>query len=213
MKAEFIGLYGGTFDPVHLGHLTAASDVQKSIDLDEVRMILSSIPPHRDQPVLSAKDRFSLLTMALKNEPKLCADSGEMERDGPSYMVDTLKGYRKEKPDCSLVLILGMEAFNGLMSWRCWEKLIDLAHIVVTDRAGFHNEMEKTLAGHFQPHLTKEKSQLKQLTHGKIYVQSVSPVAVSATDIRRRIANKEPVRHMLTNGCWEMMQENGFYTH
>jgi len=99
-----------------------------------------------------------------------------------------------------------------LMSWRSWEELIDLAHIVVTDRAGFHNEMEETLAKHFKRHLTKDKSQLKLLTHGKIYVQPVSAVDISATDVRRRIANKKSVKNMLANGCWEVIQENGFYT-
>jgi nicotinate-nucleotide adenylyltransferase len=163
MKASFIGIYGGTFDPIHYGHLSAASEVQQSLALDEVRMVLSAQPPHREQPVLSANDRFSLLTLALKGYPRLLADDCEMKRTGPSYMVDTLLHYRQQMPASSVVLILGVEAFNSLTSWYRWEKIIQLAHIVITDRAGFDNQIERTLAEYVDPFLTDDKSQLKHL--------------------------------------------------
>jgi nicotinate-nucleotide adenylyltransferase len=212
MSTEFIGLYGGTFDPIHLGHLKAASEVQEKIALDEVRMVLSANPPHRSEPCLTAQQRFSLLTLAVNNFQHIEADGCEMERAGPSYMVDTLRSFRIKKPTASLVLILGMEAFNGLMSWHRWEGIIDLAHIVVTDRAGFNNHFNEELEEYVRPFLTKDKSQLKQLTHGKIYVQSVTAVDVSATKIRQRIKNKKPVNTMLTNNCLDVVRKNGFYT-
>jgi nicotinate-nucleotide adenylyltransferase len=200
MKASFIGIYGGTFDPIHYGHLSAASEVQQSLALDEVRMVLSAQPPHREQPVLSANDRFSLLTLALKDYPRLLADDCEMKRTGPSYMVDTLLHYRQQMPASSVVLILGVEAFNSLTSWYRWEKIIQLAHIVITDRAGFDNQIERTLAEYVDPFLTDDKS------------QPVKPIDISATQIRRLIKDRKPVKQLLPDICEEEIKRQRFYT-
>ncbi|ORU91975.1 MAG: nicotinate-nicotinamide nucleotide adenylyltransferase [Cycloclasticus sp. symbiont of Bathymodiolus heckerae] len=212
MSAAFIGIYGGTFDPVHLGHVSAARDIQEKLSLDTVQMVLSANPPHRKKPVLSSEDRFKLLTLALNEETGLQADDCEMQRQGPSYMVDTLRYYRQQKPKASLVLILGMEAFNGLQSWHEWENIIGLAHIVVTDRAGFDNVLKPALKEYVTPYLTDDKAQLKKLTHGKICYQPVDSVAVSATDIRQQIAEGKSVQHMLAESCWKMIQQQKFYT-
>ncbi len=211
MNAQFIGLYGGTFDPIHLGHLKAASDVQQKIGLDEVRMVLSAKPPHKSAPTITAAERFSLLTLAVKEFPALVADDCEMVRKGPSYMVDTLLDFRRRNVNSSLVLILGMEAFNGLLSWYRWQEIMSLAHIVVTDRAGFDNRFEQEVADYMAAFLTLDKSQLKLQTHGKIYVQPVIAVDISATQIRQRIKAKKPVQHMLTNDCLDAIIKNGFY--
>lgn len=211
MNDGFIGLYGGTFDPIHLGHLMAASEVRQKIGLDEIRMILSSDPPHRPAPMLSAEERFSLLSLAVNDYPHLYADGCEMERDGPSYMVETLLDYKQRKPACSLVLIIGMEVFNGLMSWYRWEEIIALAHIVVTDRAGFDNRIKDKIKAYVIPFLTKDRLKLKQQTHGKVYVQSVPAVNISATQIRQRIRDHKTVQHLLTSDCWDEIDKYGFY--
>jgi len=211
MTAKFIGIYGGTFDPIHLGHLTAASEVQNKIGLDEVRMVLSANPPHRVSPILSAEQRFSLLKLAVNDFPSLVADSCEVKRVGPSYMIDTLLDFRQKNPKSSLVLILGMEAFNGLMSWHRWKEIIGLAHIVVTDRAGFDNCFGQDIERYVASLLTTDKSQLKQRTHGKIYLQPVTAVDISATQIRRRIKDKETVKQMLTSDCLDAINKNSFY--
>lgn len=212
MTASFIGIYGGTFDPIHYGHLSAASEVQQSLALDDVRMVLSAQPPHREQPVLSASDRFSLLTLALENYPRLLADDCEMKRTGPSYMVDTLLHYRQQMPAGSVALILGVEAFNSLQSWYRWQEIIQLAHIVITDRAGFDNQIEQSLAEYVDSFLTGDKSQLKQLTHGKIYLQPVKPIDISATQIRRLIKDRKPVKQLLPDACVEEIKRQRFYT-
>jgi nicotinate-nucleotide adenylyltransferase len=211
MSVEFIGIYGGTFDPIHLGHLTAASEVGKEIGLDEVRMVLSASPPHRSAPVLSAEERFFLLQLAVNDFPMLVADNCEMERNGPSYMVETLLSFRQRKPNSSLVLILGMEAFNGLMSWHRWQEIINLTHIVVTNRAGFDNQFKQEVGAYVVPFLVTDKSQLKQRTHGKIYVQPVTAINISATQVRQQIKDNKSVRQMLTSDCFEAINKNGFY--
>lgn len=212
MSIECIGLYGGTFDPIHLGHLGAASEVQRILELGDVRMVLSANPPHRIAPVLSAAERFLLLSESVKRLPYLHADDCEVKRDGPSYMVDTLRHWRKKYPAASLQLILGMEAFNGLMSWHQWQDILSLAHIVVTSRAGFDNDMIPKIASYVALHITEDKSQLKKLTHGKIFYQPVSAPNISATQLRQRIIDKQPVEEWLVADCWKMIHQQGFYT-
>ena len=212
MKRTSIGIYGGTFDPIHWGHINAANQVQQQLGLDEVRMVLSARPPHRIQPIVSAIDRFFLLRLALQNQPRLYADDCELKRIGPSYMVDTLAHYRQQAPDSSIALILGMEAFNGLMGWHRWQDIIGLAHIVITDRAGFDNQLEPKLARYTEPFISSDKTQLKLQTHGKIYSQPVKPLAISATQLRQLLKNNEPVSQWLPEASLKEIQRQGFYS-
>ena len=206
--SKLIGIYGGTFDPVHLGHTSAAKEVQVALGMDEVRLVLSAQPPHRAQPMLTVKQRFALLTLAVANDDNLIADSREMLRSGPSYMVDTLSAMRHEMPDYSLVLILGMEAFNGITQWHQWQQLLELAHIVVTDRAGFDNELDESVMDLVSAHQTFDKNQLRQASHGKIFRQNVTPLDISATTIRSRMQSKQTVKHMLSPEVWAEIERN-----
>jgi len=212
MSKGYIGVYGGTFDPIHFGHLTAAKDVQQKLGLDEIRMVVSARPPHRIEPIVAAEERFNLLSLAVKDEPVLTADDCEINRAGPSYMVDTLRYYRQQMPSCSLVLILGIEAFNAFKSWHRWEEIIDLAHIVVTNREGFGNELDENICGYVNQFITSDKAQLKQCTHGKIYRQPVTAIDISATDIRRRIKSKQSIEKLMPDSCCEYIRRLGFYT-
>ena len=214
MMRRSVGVYGGTFDPIHLGHISAALDVKQSLQLDEMRMVLSATPPHRHQPELSAINRFSLLQSALEGEPQLIADDSELKRQGPSYMVDTLLALRQQKShrQISLLLIMGAEAFSSFMSWHRWQEIIKLAHIVVTTRAGFSNQLSDELNEYIAAFITADKSQLKEQTHGKIYQLPVAAINISATEIRRRLKITEPVEELLPINTWELIRKHGFYT-
>jgi len=209
-----VGIYGGTFNPIHLGHINAALDVQQSLQLDEMRMVLSATPPHRHQPELSAANRFALLESALQKQPLLIADDCELQRQGPSYMVDTLSTLRQQvtNKQSSISLVLGAEAFSSFMSWHRWQEIIQLAHIVVTTRAGFSDQLSDKLNNYIAPYITTDKSQLKELTHGKIYKLPVAVIDISATEIRRRLKTAEPVREFLPFSVWDIINKHGFYT-
>ena len=129
-----MGILGGTFDPVHYGHLRAAVEVGEALELGEVRMLLSARPPHRPQPPASAEHRFEMLRLATGSRGFLVADDSELRRPGPSYMVDTLAGFRERLGDVSLVLIIGQDAANGLDRWHRWRRLFELAHVAVMHR-------------------------------------------------------------------------------
>ncbi|MDP3877813.1 MAG: nicotinate-nucleotide adenylyltransferase [Methylobacter sp.] len=136
-----IGIFGGTFDPVHFGHLRSALEVKDIFGLDEVRLIPCAMPPHRESPAVTAAMRLQMLALAIKNQPGLKIDTRELERyerqQTPSYMVDTLESLRQEFPHETLLLFIGTDAFKYLTGWHQWQRLFDYAHIVVLTRPGF----------------------------------------------------------------------------
>src|SRR3569832_105068 len=131
-----IGLLGGTFDPIHFGHLRPAMDLLDELGLDHVRLIPCGVPPHRAAPRAHAEHRLTMLRLAVSGEPRLRVDERELRRPGPSYMVDTVLSLREELGDTPLALIIGMDALNGLATWRRWRKLVDLCHLIVMERPG-----------------------------------------------------------------------------
>ena len=118
-----IGIYGGTFDPVHYGHLRPAIDVYSQLGLSEVRFIPTGEPAHREQPIASQDQRYQMLLLAIENIAGLSVDDREIKRAGPSYMVDTINSLQADFPDESFCLIVGMDAFIKFESWREWQRI------------------------------------------------------------------------------------------
>src|SRR5262245_12412890 len=137
MAAQPLGLFGGTFDPIHYGHLRTAFELWQALGLAEVRFMPTGSPPHREQTHASAGHRLAMVKAAVAGQPAFTVDDREVRRSGVSYSVDTLAELRAEHPDRSLCLLLGMDAFLGLPNWHRWRELLDLAHIVVAHRPGW----------------------------------------------------------------------------
>src|SRR5690606_23896384 len=133
---SLVGVFGGTFDPVHVGHLRIALELLERTGLREVRFVPAARPPHRAAPETPAAVRLSMLEAAVAGEPRFIVDRRELDRPGPSYTVDTLESLAEDFPDATLCLLLGMDAFAGLPGWHRWTALLELAHIVVADRPG-----------------------------------------------------------------------------
>ena len=129
-----IGILGGTFDPVHFGHLRPALEARQALGLDEIRLIPCNVPPHRPQPFASARQRLTMLQGAIAGHAGFVIDERELHRDGPSYTLDTLLSLHADIKGVDLCLLLGMDAFRGLTSWHRWHELIDHCHIVVMTR-------------------------------------------------------------------------------
>jgi nicotinate-nucleotide adenylyltransferase len=132
-----MGILGGTFDPVHYGHLRTAYELMEAVDFAEVRFLPAGIPPHRDAPHADAPTRLAMVRAAIEGEPRFIVDDRELRREGPSYSVDTLLDLRAEHPHRSLCLMVGMDAFLGLPQWHQWRRILQLAHIVVAHRPGW----------------------------------------------------------------------------
>lgn len=203
-----IGIFGGTFDPVHYGHLRAALEVQELFGLAEVRLIPCANPPHRSQPLAPARMRAEMLALATANKPGLIVDTRELDRAGPSYMVDTLKSLQQDFPDRSLLLFIGTDAFNHLTSWHQWQELFNYAHVVVMTRPGYQRQM---LADFFKPILANHISGLANNQSGKLLFHAVTQLDISATAIRDMIAKKRDPGFLLPDAVIAYINQQRLY--
>lgn len=210
-----IGLLGGTFDPVHYGHLRIALEVQEALELTEIRFIPCRQPPHRNEPVATPPQRLNLLRLALTDTPGFQVDTRELQRTGPSYMIDTLISLRAELTDTPMCLILGLDAFLGLPSWHCWQSLLDYAHIVVVQRPPLASGAA-TLATNDEltPIIQKHRCDPEQLhtaLNGGIVFLETPLLDISASRIRALLcANRDP-RYLLPETVLEFIRQTGLY--
>ncbi len=206
-----IGIFGGTFDPVHIGHLRMALELKQQLGLDDMRLLPCHQPPHRDAPQVSSAQRSEMLRIALQDCPELQLDERELQRDKPSYTYDTLVELRAELgADVSLVLCMGEDAFAGLPKWYRWQELIQLAHIVVIARPGWRIPD----AGDARELLSLCERDVKSLDKepaGSIVLQSLRLLPISATEIRQQIAAGNSAQFLVPDGVWNYINANGLY--
>lgn len=203
-----IGIFGGTFDPVHYGHLRSAIEVKEIFGLDEVRLIPSAQPPHRTAPLASAAMRLDMLRLATENQPSLFIDTRELDRQGASFMVHTLLSLKHDFPQQPLLLIIGSDAFNGLTGWHQWQQLFDYAHIVVLTRPGF---IAQRLDIFFASRHTINKQELSEQSAGKLYFQPVTQLEISATKIRTMIADNRNPAYLLPDAVLTYIRQHQLY--
>ena len=203
-----IGIYGGTFNPVHYGHLRTALEVSDIFALDELRLLPCSQPAHRAEPEVSAAERLQMLQLAITNYPQFSCDTRELERSGPSYMVDTLASIRAEIDEAPLLLFIGTDAFNDLTAWYRWQALFDYAHIVVMTRPNFELE---PLSDFYTDKLVNDRQSLKLCPSGKIYFQQVTQLDISATSIRQMFAEQENTSFLLPESVIKYIQAKRLY--
>lgn len=203
-----IGIFGGTFDPVHYGHLRSALEVKEIFALNEVRLIPAATPPHRERPVANALMRLTMLQLALEHQQVLLCDTRELDRNGASYMVDTLSSLRLDFPTKPLLLFIGSDAFNNLTSWHQWQSLFDFAHIVVMTRPLYQI---KALNSFLHSKHTQHKQDLAEFLAGKLFFQQVTQLDISATAIRKIIQEKRSPRFLLPDSVIEFINQNKLY--
>jgi len=206
-----IGIFGGTFDPVHNGHLQVAEVLSVALPFDELRLLPCGEPAHRAPPQASANDRIAMLQLAIEGRSSLLIDEREVRRKGPSYMVDTLALLREELGDQSLVLIIGWDAFAGLPRWQRWQQIIELAHLLVVQRPGSVTALCGALQQLLQQHQTDNVVVLKQRSAGCVLLQPVDAVDVSSTEVRARLAAKEDVSERLPVAVSAYIKEQHLY--
>lgn len=206
-----IGILGGTFDPIHLGHVEPARDLLQILSLREIRFIPARIPPHRHAPMASAAHRWRMLQLALQDQPALVADDRELHRDGPSYTVDTLRELHAEMEE-KLCLIMGADAFANLTAWHCWRDILRLSHIVITTRPGAQLPTTGAAADLLRERHCSSPQALSELVCGGILPQTVRLLDISASAIRAGIATGKDVSAMLAPPVWRYIREQGLYT-
>lgn len=209
-----LGIFGGTFDPIHYGHLRPALELRDQLALSEVRFIPASVPPHRGEPTASAQQRLAMLQLALQGCAGMSIDERELHRDGPSYMADTLRSLRSEVGERPLVLLLGLDAFLGLPSWHAWHSIIEQAHIAVATRPGWQSEQllqESPLAQLWRERLCDDAAPLHQTPAGRIVMVEVTPLDISATKIREQLQRGRSPRFLLPDNVLDYIERNRLY--
>ena len=188
-----LAIFGGTFDPIHIGHLRAAWEASEALDAD-VRIVPAKIPPHRPQPVATATERAAMLRAALAGQDRLVLDLRELEREGPSYTFDTLTSLRAEIGSARpLVLLIGADAFAGLSEWHRWRDLFELAHMCVLTRPAQIPAMPRELAAEVTSRTVDDIAGLREAPAGCVLNMVVSALGISATRIRALLADgREP---------------------
>jgi nicotinate-nucleotide adenylyltransferase len=207
-----IGIFGGTFDPVHYGHLRTAFELWQLLRLAEVRFLPSGNPPHREQPLASADLRLRMVRAAVAGEPAFTVDDREIRRSGVSYSVDTLAELRAEYPRRSLCLLLGMDAFLGLPHWHRWRELLELAHVVVAHRPGWKAPTLGPLGEVMVDRGTGSIRELHERTAGRVYVHAVTQLEISSTELRQLIIAGQDPRYLVPDDVRRMLLDSECYS-
>ena len=185
-----IAILGGTFDPIHFGHLRPALEIVEKLNLSELRFIPSAKPPHRWQPQADARHRLKMVKKAIKTYPKFVIDEREFDRlekdNTASFTIDTVRSIREEIGESeSLGMIVGMDAFQSFTSWRDWEDILDTVHLIIASRPGY--DKQETSLDWVQNRLVSEADELHNVASGKVYFCDVTQLDISATYIRNQI--------------------------
>lgn len=189
-----IGIMGGTFDPIHNGHLVAASEVAWVYDLDEVIFVPTGRPVFKlNQKITNEEDRYLMTVIATASNPKFTVSRVDIDRPGATYTIDTLRDIRAQYPHAELFFITGADAVAEIMQWKDARRMLDLAHFVAVTRPGYSSP-----SGF---HLPK----------GKVDTLEIPALAISSTDVRRRAAHREPVWYLVPDGVVQYIGKHGLY--
>lgn len=206
-----VAIFGGTFDPVHRGHIETAVELKQALQLDSVYMLPCHLPAHRDTPGASSGQRLAMLRLAVEGTD-LQIDDRELKRERISYSVETLEAIRKQLGDqVALIWVMGSDAFCHFDRWHRWQDLLTLAHILIVLRPGQALPRTGKLARFLATHQTDSLARLKQQAHGLIAVQGFTAYDIAATDIRESIGNAAPAADDLVPAVQEYIARHGLY--
>jgi nicotinate-nucleotide adenylyltransferase len=206
-----IGVFGGSFDPVHFGHLRTAYEILHQLDLAHIRFVPCRNPPDGKSPVAPAELRVRMLQEAVASTSEFVVDEREFDRDGPSYSIDTLASLHDEFPDRSLALIVGMDAFLGFTSWHRWEAILQTANVIVARRPGSGVPATAEIDPLLTRHGTDAPADLCKEPAGRILVHTVTQLEVSSSAIREMVRQGIPPRFLVPGAVRKIIEDSGCY--
>jgi nicotinate-nucleotide adenylyltransferase len=210
-----IGIFGGTFDPIHFGHLRLAEEMASQFKLDQIRFIPAGKPWQRNVPRASAEQRLAMVQAAVNGNAKFVVDAREVKRDKASYSVDTLTELRAEfGKTMPLALALGLDAFLNLHTWHRWQELFSLAHIVVATRPGSVMALEQLtepLRAEYQKRFSQNHTLLQASPAGHIFTLAMTPLDISATRIRASLAAGRSARYLIPDSVVQFIDQHHLY--
>jgi len=219
------GLFGGTFNPIHKGHLRVAEEVRAIFDLKKIVFIPSAIPPHKDMKGLAdSRSRYAMLAAALSACPDFVASDVEIHRQGPSYTIDTVTYFQNHQPtDAPYYLIVGMDAFLEITTWKAWQNLFDLIPFIVMTRPKAANaaaeaapadplaEMDYYIHAHVDIGYALQESNFIHKTKQPIYLTHVTPIKISSSAIRDRVRQGRAIHGLVPDGVDDYIKQKGLY--
>lgn len=207
-----IGVFGGTFDPIHHGHLRAALDVQQSLALRELRFMPLNVAVHREQPHAPGAQRRAMLEAAIAGEPGFRVDDRELSRAGRSYTVDTLTSLRRELGEALPIgLLVGSDRFDGFFDWHRPHAILDLAHLVVMRRPGARMPRDPDLRAEIERRGVAHRDELERAAAGRIWFEDVTQLDISSTRIRKLLAAGRSARYLLPDAVLEVIEREACY--
>ena len=208
-----LGILGGTFDPIHYGHLRPCLDLLQQLDLAEVRLMPNHIPPHRTIPSSSAAHRLAMTELAIADCPELRLDTRELSRSRsrPSYTVETLIELAAEHPETPLCFFIGLDSLNSLHRWHRWQELLDYCHLVVSYRPGYPLALAPEVAAVFAKAKTEDAQALRQHHHGHILLWPSTQLEISATRIRNLLQTKQNPKYLLPDAVLRYIKQHKLY--
>jgi nicotinate-nucleotide adenylyltransferase len=214
-----IAILGGTFDPIHLGHLHLAKQLQNKLGFDTIRFMPAATPALKERPTATAEQRAEMVKLSIKNQDienqaHFTLDTQELSRIGPSYTIDTVISLRQELgSNVSLCWLMGSDAFAQLSAWHRWDALLNYVHLIVVKRP--HSDdlslLNTAMKQLLKSHQTHNIDEIKQLAHGKILIQEMTALAISSTEIRNKIANGEDVSALVPMNAYQYIQAHHLY--
>lgn len=203
---------GGTFDPIHHGHLRSAVDILDYFRFKTLRLIPCYQPVHKGQPSVSAAQRLHMVELGIAADQRLTVDAREILREGPSYSIDTLIELRQELgPDEPLIMVVGMDSFLSLPTWGRWQELLDVAHVLVISRPGWEPDLISTLAAFYEKHRAESPAELQCAPSGKIWMESFTPLAISSSQVRNLCRKNASIAYLVPETIQRFIEAHSLY--
>jgi nicotinate-nucleotide adenylyltransferase len=207
-----VAIFGGTFNPVHNGHLRIAIELVELLEVDSLRMIPCALPAHREAPSASPEQRLEMLKLGIGEQSQLIADDIELRRDGPSYTIDTLREIRQQIGNSvPLYLCVGMDVLISLDSWQDWQQLTDYCHLVVSSRPGYQLPESGKLAEWISERLCDDLHELKHASTGKLHLCNLTMLTISSTAIRTKISAGKKINYLTPAAVVNCIQQQHLY--
>ncbi|MAD02132.1 nicotinate-nucleotide adenylyltransferase [Pseudoalteromonas shioyasakiensis] len=206
-----IAIFGGTFDPIHLGHINMAQQCVQQCQLDTLYFMPCAIPAHKAKPGISDEHRINMLKLAIENNPHFAIDYRELNREGASYSLLSLKELRAENPSSPIMFLIGMDSFNSLDKWFKWQEIVELCHIVVYQRPGQHCQVSGELAVYKENAFTEQLSQLQQTHAGKLFFLDGLQVNAASSEIRKKLHLNDNIAELLPTTVSQYIAQHHLY--
>lgn len=206
-----LGLFGGTFDPIHRGHLQPLSEAARQIGIEQIKLIPCHIPPHKASPNVAAHQRLQMVKIATANTALFSVDDRELKQQRPSYSVHTLTALRHEYPQTPLCFFMGMDSLRTFASWYKYQDILALCHLVIMQRPGHSMIFNPRITQLLATHQTQDSDDLQRHLAGKIFISDARQVAISATELRQRLARSHDVSEFIDANVLEYIQAYKLY--